>query len=235
VRVEAAGSHHLLRVIRLARGERVQVVDGAGAVGVAVLEGVADDAAILRVESRVERVVGPARVVILGVPKPALVEEAVTLGTEAGATAFLLVRARRSPPGEVRLERLARVLHAAVTQCGRADSPALLACESLAAALRSGRVPDDGARWLGDPGGDAPSPVPGSLTLAVGPEGGWDDDEATRLVAEGFAPVSFGPHVLRAPTAVAVGLGRGWQSPGTGGEGVAGGAAAPPAPGTFSG
>ncbi len=208
VRVEAGASHHLLRVIRLARGERVQVVDGAGAVGVAVLEGVEDDLALLCVESRVERAVGPARVVILGVPKPALVEEAVTLGTEAGATAFLLVRARRSPPGEVRTERLSRVLQAAVTQCGRADAPTLSAPGSLAAALAS--VPVEGARWLGDPAGDAPSPVPGPLTLAVGPEGGWDADEVARLVEAGFAPVAFGPHVLRAPTAVAVGLGRGW-------------------------
>ncbi len=209
VRVEAAESHHLLRVIRLARGERVAVVDGAGAAGTAVLDGVEGDLAVLRVDSLASRVALPARVVLLGVPKPALVEEAVTLGTEAGATAFLLVPARRSPPGAVRPERLGRVLQAAVTQCGRADLPSVHMAGSLVEALR-GDVLGVGARWLGDASGGPTSPVTGPLALAVGPEGGWDSEEVAQLVAAGFAAVSFGPHVLRAPTAVAVGLGRSW-------------------------
>ena len=40
------------------------------------------------------------------------------------------------------------------------------------------------------------------LTLAVGPEGGWTDDEVELLEAHGFARYSLGPRILRTDTAV---------------------------------
>ena len=40
------------------------------------------------------------------------------------------------------------------------------------------------------------------LTLAVGPEGGWTDEEVELLEAHGFARYSLGPRILRTDTAV---------------------------------
>jgi 16S rRNA (uracil1498-N3)-methyltransferase len=110
------------------------------------------------------------------------------------------VRARRSPPGEARLDRLDRVVRAAVTQCGRAGMPAVTA-GTLAEALRA--LPE-GPRWVGVPGAARPTPTEGPASVAVGPEGGWDDAEVAALLAAGFVPAGLGPHVLRTPTAVAV-------------------------------
>jgi RsmE family RNA methyltransferase len=39
------------------------------------------------------------------------------------------------------------------------------------------------------------------LTLAVGPEGGWEDDEISLLSGFGFTPVGLGPRILRTDTA----------------------------------
>ncbi|MFZ5477937.1 MAG: RsmE family RNA methyltransferase [Myxococcota bacterium] len=196
--LDAVASHHLLNVVRLARGERVRVT-GGGRRGVGVLVGVRDGLAEIEVGEVVE-VAEVARVVVLGAPKPALLEEALTLGTEAGATEFRLVRARRSPPGEPRVERLEKVVRAAVTQCGRASAPGI-ASGSLAVALEG--LPD-GPRWVGVPGAPRPTPSEGAATVAVGPEGGWDPGEIEALRAAGFRPAGLGPHVLRTPTAVAV-------------------------------
>lgn len=42
----------------------------------------------------------------------------------------------------------------------------------------------------------------GRLLLAVGPEGGWTDEEVTLLEKKGFSRYSLGPRILRTDTAV---------------------------------
>ena len=46
------------------------------------------------------------------------------------------------------------------------------------------------------------APVSKVPVLAVGPEGGWTDDEVERLEAKGFARMSLGPRILRTDTAL---------------------------------
>ncbi len=45
-------------------------------------------------------------------------------------------------------------------------------------------------------------PSPQVPVLAVGPEGGWTDEEVARLEAKGFARMSLGPRILRTDTAL---------------------------------
>lgn len=40
-----------------------------------------------------------------------------------------------------------------------------------------------------------------NLTIAIGPEGGWTDDEIHEAIGVGYQPVSLGPRILRAVTA----------------------------------
>ena len=206
--LDEAASHHLLAVIRLARGERVQVSDGNGGIATARLVGVVDGRARLEVEELRTAVTAPERIILLGMPKPALLEEALTLGTEAGATRFVLVAAHRSPPGRLRADRCEKIIRAAVTQCGRATVPAITEPAALAHALAE--LPGMHGRWLCDAQGTLPAPTGDDLALAIGPEGGWDATETTLLDANGFMRVALGPHTLRTPTAVAAGLSRSW-------------------------
>lgn len=212
----AAASHHLLHVLRLREGDGVGVTNGAGGLADATIACVRDGRAILRVERVTMAAPEPARVVLLGMPKPALVEEAVQLGTEVGATSFVLVRARYSPPGEPRLERLEKIVQAAVTQCGRGTVPRLAVVASVADAmvgLDAGSAREDGvtgipiARYVGVYGASSPERVAGDFTVAIGPEGGWSAEELATLSAANFTGIGLGPHILRAPTAVAVALG----------------------------
>ena len=41
----------------------------------------------------------------------------------------------------------------------------------------------------------------GRLLLAIGPEGGWTDEEVDAFAAKGFAPYSLGPRILKTETA----------------------------------
>ena len=60
------------------------------------------------------------------------------------------------------------------------------------------------------PGGGIPCPagVPGSVTLAIGPEGGFTEYELGLLADRGFAPVILGRRILRTEQAVPAFLGR---------------------------
>lgn len=227
-----AESHHLLDVQRVARGRTVLVSDGAGWQAEAVLVGVEAGYAVLEVAAARLAPAVPERVVVVGVPKPAAVEEALVAGTEAGASRFVLVRAQRSPPGELREERVERVLRASLTQCGRAELPRVDRVDRLGPWLAGPATALPARRFVATPGtGDVATPGAGDAVrgsagtgsgadwagdgaggaaLAVGPEGGWTDEEQAVLVAAGFVPIGLGPYILRTPTAVAAGLGQLW-------------------------
>ena len=49
--------------------------------------------------------------------------------------------------------------------------------------------------------------IPKKILIAVGPEGGWEDEEVHQLLAKGFSLVSLGPRILRTDMAVSVLLG----------------------------
>ena len=49
--------------------------------------------------------------------------------------------------------------------------------------------------------------IPQKIVIAVGPEGGWDDQEVHQLLSKGFSLVSLGPRILRTDMAVSVLLG----------------------------
>jgi 16S rRNA (uracil1498-N3)-methyltransferase len=210
VTVDPTGSHHLLRVQRVPRDAPVHAADRHGQRAACTLLDVRDGAAILRVDALLPATPQPGRVVLLGLPKPAAVEEALTAGTEAGATAWRLVRAERSPPGTPRPDRLERVLRAAVTQCGRGEVPEVTGPLTLADALLD--LP--ARRFVGSRGGAALDGTTEDVAVAIGPEGGWSPDEERALVATGFVPVDLGPFVLRTPTAVVAALARLWSVPG---------------------
>ena len=58
------------------------------------------------------------------------------------------------------------------------------------------------------PGQSAHCAGPGRVLVAVGPEGGWTDDEVALLESHGFERLSLGPRILRTDTAVVALLAR---------------------------
>lgn len=202
-------SHHLLRVLRLRPGEAFQAADGQGWQGVLTVEGEQRGQVSARVTSRWPLPPPTPRCVLLGAPKGPALEDALVMGTEAGATVFQLVQARFTPPGAPRLDRLQRVVASAVAQCGRADTPEIRESAPLRAALERLGPPRAGElRVTARPGAPTIAPTAGPLWVAVGPEGGWAPEEEELLEAAGFVAASLGPFILRTPTAVVASLAR---------------------------
>jgi len=196
---------HLLRVLRLRAGEPVVVADGAGRYRLTRVTGSAEGDAVLEPDGPVLEDPAPSRpVTVAFVPvKGDRPEWVVQKLTELGVDRIAVLRSGRSvvrwegEREERSLGRLRRVAREAAAQSRRARVPAVEGVWSLAAAVDALR-PE--VLRLAHPGG---APLDGAVSaVAVGPEGGWDEDE----LAGAGPPVGLGAGILRAETAaVAVG------------------------------
>ena len=162
----------------------------------------------------VEPQLEPRLVVAFALTKGTKPDLAVQKLTELGVDGVVLLSTRRSIPrwsgsrAHAALARLRRIAREAAAQCRRARFPAVdgvLPVTELRG--RSGLV-------VADPAGEElarlPAPPGGEWVLVVGPEGGFDPDEAAALTSpaeDRHRPgrLRLGPHVLRAETAAIAG------------------------------
>lgn len=198
---------------RLRAGERVELLDGAGAVGVGVVVDVvrgrrAGSGVMVRVASRheVEPIV-PELSVWTAVPKGGRADELVDGLSQVGAGEWCPLETRRGEAGAraSKVDRLVRVAREASKQSGRAWTlrlgPARTVADACARAAHTPVVVADASgeayRAIGVP----------RLVLLVGPEGGWERDELEALRGAGAVVARFGPHVMRIETAAVVAAG----------------------------
>jgi 16S rRNA (uracil1498-N3)-methyltransferase len=130
--------------------------------------------------------------------------------TELGATRLVPVVAERSVKRRTDIARLRRVALEAARQCGRGDVLAIDEPRAFVEALAA----VEGSCLLLHPSGpaslgailtelDADRP----LTIAIGPEGGFSDEELRLAQERGCMLTRLGPFVLRTETACSAALG----------------------------
>lgn len=198
-------AHHV-RVRRLDTGAPVRLTDGAGTVADGTLVRIARQSVVVDV-TQVSLVDPPAPVhLVVPVADRDRMLWLAEKATELGLTSWrpLLWRRSRSvsPRGEGSMFQAkvrARMI-AALEQSGGAWLPALYPDATVERAIAS--TPPD-RRLLLDPEGEPmlDTPFDGTITIAVGPEGGVEQDERDSLVEAGWTPVSLGDNVLRFETA----------------------------------
>ena len=211
---------HLFRARRLAQGDALRVVDGAGHARWGRV------AEVGRASARVD-LEGPAPSneadywleLVVTMPRRERASWLVEKVTELGASAIRWVQTERSPrqPGSGTLERLSRVSVAALEQSGRSRLPQITgphSWEELPALLDAAedrwwldaQPPQEDGSGLGlddqAVAGWQPSAGPGRVV--IGPEGGWSADERQTLGNLGCRPIWLGPRVLRVETAAIV-------------------------------
>ena len=196
----AGDAHHLIDVLRLRPDERVAASDGSGAWVPCRLSGTAAGALVVDGPVRHEPAPEPP-VTVAFVPTKGDRPEWVTQKlTELGVDRIVPLWSHRSvvrwkgERGERAVERLRRVAREASSQCRRTRLPEVTGVMGLdeLAELAGPSL------CLSHPGGVAPGLA--RAVVAVGPEGGWDEDEQRRF----GTPVGLGPTVLRAETAAVV-------------------------------
>jgi 16S rRNA (uracil1498-N3)-methyltransferase len=213
--IEGETAHHLGRVLRAQQGQLYELSDGVS-VRLGRVETVARDrigfALLEEIPSHVPAV---DITLLLSIVKFDAFEWAIEKATELGVGTIVPVAAARSEKALLaaaakRADRWRRILVEASQQSRRIRVP------MLEAALRPEPAfskPPMGAKMMLSERSEAAalrdvlvSPVPAHATLAIGPEGGWTDEEFAAATAAGFREASLGKLILRTETAVVAAL-----------------------------
>ncbi len=210
-RVEGDAYRHLFRARRLAVGDRVRAVDGAGRARWAEVESVDRRSGVLRLGGEAPANEPAYRLELLvATPKKERASWLVEKATEVGVSAVRFVGSERSPRdwGAGTRGRLLRMAAAAVEQCGRSRLPEVTGVHEWAEV--PGLLDGLSDRWVlhtvdaTGAGPTFPPPESSAGAVLIGPEGGWTDAEAGELLALGCRPVHLGERVLRVETAATV-------------------------------
>jgi 16S rRNA (uracil1498-N3)-methyltransferase len=212
--IEGDTAHHLGHVLRAQSGQLYELSDGSAA-WLARIESVA--------RNRVEFALldqlptpqsAPEITLLLAVVKFDAFEWAIEKATELGVTRIVPVAAARSEKGLLaaaakRSLRWQKILLESSQQSRRLRIPQL---DDLAKPSQSFAAESANFRLMLSERSDAPTirstlpiAIPAqsrSAALAIGPEGGWTDDELAAARASGFQEASLGQLILRTETAV---------------------------------
>ncbi len=202
---------HLAKVLRARQGDELVLFDGRGQEFDGAIETI--------VGSRVAAAVGMARAVnrespfsitlIQSVPRGDRMDFIVQKATELGVARIVPVLSQRSvvrlddAQAESKLAHWRAVAVSACEQCGRNRLPSV---ESTRQLLNHLADAGSGAalRLVFDPDFIAPAAAlgaAGAAEVAIGPEGGFSEDELEAFRLAGFARAGLGPRVLRTETA----------------------------------
>lgn len=220
LRGEAA--HHLGRVLRAQQGQLYELSDGRE-LWLARTEQVGrDEIRFSLVEQLAVPVARFRLALLLSVVKFDRFEWALEKAVELGADEIVPLAAERSEQGLLaaapkRAERWKRILAESAQQARRLRVPTLCpiakARDSFAASTTDRRVilsERTDAKPLRDLLEAAAASHPTSkipcVALAVGPEGGWTEEEFAAAQANGFAEAALGANILRTETAVCAAL-----------------------------
>jgi 16S rRNA (uracil1498-N3)-methyltransferase len=222
VALEGPEAHHLAAVVRVRPGDQVCLFNGDGRAYAAQVVAIERR----RVSLQVTEVTAPQRElpvsleVAAPLPKGDRAQFLVEKLTELGVTTFVPLSTSRSVvhPRDAKLEKLARHVIEASKQCGR---NVLMQVAAVADWLTYCRTNWVGPRLLAHPAdknrpGNSGSPdalaalpsaafaPPARVALAVGPEGGFTDEEIAAACQAGWQLLDLGPRILRVETAALV-------------------------------
>jgi len=203
-------AHHLGRVLRAEPGQLYELSDGKAAWLARIETAGRDEVTFELVEPIVSREPAFQATLLLSIVKFDSFEWALKKATELGVHMIVPLAAARSEKAllhaaEKRSERWKRILLEASQQSRRVAIPVLGNVEKPGSAFARGSGVQlmlserAGARPMRE---ILPAHRASQVTLAIGPEGGWIDEEFVAAAAAGFHEAALGNLILRTETAV---------------------------------
>jgi 16S rRNA (uracil1498-N3)-methyltransferase len=201
-------ARHLATVCRLRAGDELCLFNGDGHEYPARVSAISKKAVVLDIVSVAtpERELGFPLEIAAPVPKGDRAQFLVEKLTELGVATFvpLLCQHTVVHPGEGKIDKLARYVVEASKQCGRnflmhIEDPVDWATYCGRGGARERRIvahPLAQGTWPERTGADRPK-----TRCAVGPEGGFTEEEIALAVIHGWQPITLGPRLLRLETA----------------------------------
>lgn len=212
-------AHHAVQVLRLRRGDTVQVLDGAGQDLRCAVTDLDRKLVGLRVAERRSVPPLPYRITLFqAIPKGKLFETIIQKSTELGVHRIVPLLTERvvaqldEEDGSAKAARWRTVAIEAIKQCGSAWLPqieepatprqALSRAEKYDLPLFGSLQPNalHPRTWF-EKFGAAHGRRPGSVSVWIGPEGDFSPAEVSLFESSGILPITLGRLVLRTDTA----------------------------------
>ncbi len=214
MRLSRDQSHYLARVLRLSEGDPLVVFDGRGQEATATVMASTSANTEIAIEGlcAVSRESSQKITVIQALCTGDKMDWVVQKATELGASEIWPVHTHRSlvrldqSRADKRRDHWQRIAEAAAAQCGRNYIPEIAPVQVFEKAVPQARAQELTTAWLLDPFASetvSSAPLQGALTIAIGPEAGFTDQEEAIALGAGFVGVRCGPRILRTETAAA--------------------------------
>ena len=219
LRLDGREAHHALHVLRLKRGERVSVLDGAGNELFCEVEAAARDSVALSVKEKKSNPPPPyALTLLLAVPKGKIIESVIQKSVELGAARIVPVLSERvvtqldDDGAEAKRDKWQQVAIEAIKQCGATWLPKVAAPLTIKKFLArpekfdlllvgslqtERRHPREWLREFETKNGRRPQ----SVGVWIGPEGDFTLEELQAIETAGARPITLGNLTLRVETA----------------------------------
>lgn len=219
LRLDGREAHHALHVLRLARGERVSVLDGAGATFLCQVEQTAKDSLTLAVREKKSTPAPPCPLTLLvAVPKGKIMEDIIQKSVELGVQRVAPLLTERvvaqldAAAAEAKREKWRQVAIEAIKQCGAAWLPEVETPQTIQASLARAKPIE--LLLVGSLQTERRHPrawiqefqqqrgrLPSSAGVWIGPEGDFTLAELQAIEAGGAKPITLGELTLRVETA----------------------------------
>ncbi len=210
-------THHILRVMRKKKGQKIHLLDGSGYIYEAQImeqDGKQLRASILSKEF-VQKELAKRTVLIQSLCKGEKMDWVVQKATELGVQRIIPIESDRSDVhypknrADNKITRWKKIAQEATKQCGRGIVPDIDPVESLHSWAKNDLPPqvalfvsweNEDKRSIQEALDSLPEGIQ-ELWFAVGPEGGWSPEEIRLLQSRGAITIGLGKRILRTETA----------------------------------
>ena len=215
VTIQDRRSVHIVKVLKAAPGDTVRVGIINGGLGTGSIIKISKQAVTLELRITEPRPPRPLTELILALPRPIMLKRVLAQATTLGVGRIFLINARRVEKSFFEASLLEEASYRDYLLQGLEQAvDTVLPKVSLHKRFKP-FIEDELPELIDYPGRliahpqaphglweQAKAPIRERLALAIGPEGGWLDYEIEKFRAQGFAPFSLGPRILRVDTAV---------------------------------
>ena len=205
-RLEGDEARHLARVMRAKTGDTVELFDGQGTSWTATVQAIQRNHVSLHLDQKQSETISNKPIITLAVALPKgdrqkwLIEKITELGTDSLVP--LTTTRSVAEPTAAAISRLQRGVIESCKQSGRNRLLEITQPQSLHNLLTTSSA---SLRILACPDGTPMQSILlkpiDNILIAIGPEGGFTDDEIRTANASGFAQMSLCQNILRIETA----------------------------------
>lgn len=193
--------HQVARVLKIEPGEEIAVFNnGSGDIIVSIETITKTSIEVLKINTTNPIISRRSVVAAIAIPKGDTFEFIVQKLTELGVTTIVPLITSRTIKKNVRLERLQTISDEAVEQCGGSQKVTISTPCNIAACKT--QFPFHGIAF--EPGSTETltTPLPDTLVMYIGPEGGWSEEDIKELGDVQW--YNLGDRILRTETAAIV-------------------------------